>query len=331
MSVAIHFILGAFVLGTGPLTMLGGAEVRETTEDNICEELRLSALAHAVNGRLKEAKALLSGALADDRRECVGPVLTGLAANALVSGRMAEAGRFAESSIKVLEIERGLNDPSLLRPLRFLSAISFEQGQIGKSQRMFQRMLQIRAQRPEHRAVVHSTAAMLLRHQGKLKEAESEIVAAIQAWEETGRTNGADYASLLGGLAALYIEQRKYAEAGPLLDRAFSIIAAAKDSAPMDQIHTLHVRAALHAREGQWRQSEEKFVEALKMAEQDTHADQPVLRALLTNYAIVLRKTHRGREARSLEKRAATLPAFPSTNALVDVTELLRDAKPAKR
>jgi hypothetical protein len=99
----------------------------------------------------------------------------------------------------------------------------------------------------------------------------------------------------------------------------------------MDRIRLLHIRAALHARDGEWRESEQKYAQALAMAEQESRADPALLRSLLTNYAIVLRKTHRGREARSFEKRAAALRGYPATNALVDVTELLREARPTKR
>jgi Tfp pilus assembly protein PilF len=173
--------------------------------------------------------------------------------------------------------------------------------------------------------VVHRTAAMLLRNEGKLREARDEITSAIRAWEETGRTDSADYASLLIKLGALYIDQHKYPEARTALHQALLITEAAKDAVRIDLIHALHTRAVLHAREREWRQAEERFLQALKMIEQETRADPVLLRSLLSNYATLLRKTHRGREARSFEKRAAALPTFPTANALVDVAELLRE------
>jgi tetratricopeptide (TPR) repeat protein len=328
----MSLILGAFVFSTGPVTMLGASdEAADTTGDSACEEVKRTVVVQTGSGRSKEAEALLSAALADGKRKCVGLVLTDLASIAFVSGQIAQAQQFAERSIKVLQMDHASNDPILLRPLHTVSAASFEQGKLAKSRRTLHQMLQIRAERPDDRTLVHSTAAMLLRYEGKLREAETEVLMAIRAWEETGLTNGADYAALVGGLGGLYIEQRRHADARPVLDRALAIAELAADATPMDRIQLLHIRAALHARDGEWRESEEKFVKALAMAEQESRADPIQLRALLTNYASLLRKTHRGREARSFEKRAAALRGYPATNALVDVTELLREARPRKR
>jgi hypothetical protein len=325
-------ILGAFVFSTGPVTTLGaGDEAADTTGDSACEDLKRTVVVQSSSGRSKEAEASLSAALADGKRRCVGLVLTEVAANASLSGWIAEAEQFAERSIKVLQMDHASNDPILLRPLHIISAVSFEQGKLAKSRRTLKQMLQIRAERPDDRTQIHSTAAMLLRYEGKLKEAETEILMAIRAWEETGRTDSADYAALLGGLGGLYIDQRRHAAARPVLDRALAITELAVDAVPSDRIHLLHIRAALHARDGEWRESEAKFVQALAMADQESRVDPAMLRALLTNYAILLRKTHRGREARSFEKRAVALRGYPATNALVDATELLREARPTKR
>jgi hypothetical protein len=45
----------------------------------------------------------------------------------------------------------------------------------------------------------------------------------------------------------------------------------------------------------------------------------------------MLRKVHRGKEARSIEARAATLQTDGLTNGIVDVSELLAQPKPGKK
>jgi hypothetical protein len=50
----------------------------------------------------------------------------------------------------------------------------------------------------------------------------------------------------------------------------------------------------------------------------------------LTDYAIVLRKNHHGREARSIEARAKAIQVDRTTAAIVDITDLLPKAKRAK-
>ena len=62
-----------------------------------------------------------------------------------------------------------------------------------------------------------------------------------------------------------------------------------------------------------------------------TRLDPVALKALLTNYAATLRKDHRGKEARSIEARAATLQTDGSANAIVDVSELLAPPKAARK
>ena len=66
---------------------------------------------------------------------------------------------------------------------------------------------------------------------------------------------------------------RKYTEARPALERAWAITEAAGDAARMDRTYC-------------WN-------------------DPIVLRSILNNYAVVLRATHRRREARSIEQQAA--------------------------
>jgi hypothetical protein len=56
-----------------------------------------------------------------------------------------------------------------------------------------------------------------------------------------------------------------------------------------------------------------------------------VLKSLLTNYAYVLRKNHQGREARTIEARAAALQTHELTNGVVDLSELLAKPRTDKR
>ena len=58
-------------------------------------------------------------------------------------------------------------------------------------------------------------------------------------------------------------------------------------------------------------------------ADRDTRLDPALLKSVLASYAHVLRKNHRGREARAIEARAATLKTPELTNGVVDLSELL--------
>jgi tetratricopeptide (TPR) repeat protein len=292
-----------------------------------CESPNQIAVRYVKEGHSKKAKSLLLQDLSalgttGFAAECVGLVLNNLAAIMLSSGRLAEAEIFAERSINILEKNYSPKDSVLLRPLQILSAARFEQGKTGKAREAFQKMQAIPAQRPDYQALVHGLAAALLQAEGRRKEAELEYLATISAWEGAGHGNTADSAAVVSQLGSLYIEEHRFEEAQRLLDRALVIFTAAKDTVAMDRIKLLNLRAVLHARQSQWREAEQDLRLAVLIVDRQAQVDPVAVAALPANYAVVLRKTHRQREARSIEARAVALRAHPVRNALVDVTEL---------
>jgi hypothetical protein len=131
-------------------------------------------------------------------------------------------------------------------------------------------------------------------------------------------------------LASLYIKEQGLDEARRMLDRALAIFSRAKDAVPMDRIKLLDLRGALHARLGQWQQSEQDLGDSLLILDRQPSVDPALVRSLLGVYAYVLHRNHHRREARSIEARIAALPANPTTAAVVDLTDLLVEAKAAK-
>jgi tetratricopeptide (TPR) repeat protein len=254
-----------------------------------------------------------------------------MAAFMFVAGRIADAERLAERSVQILEKASSPNDELLMSPLQVLAATRFEQGKTARAREAFKRMQAIPIQRPEDSAKVHWTAGALLEAEGRRPEAEAEYLAAFHSWVEAGHGETADAGALLNSLGALYIEEQRLAEAQQTLDRAFAIFSRAQDAIPMDRINLLNVRGALHARQGDWREAEQDLRDALSMADREPRFDLVALRSLLTNYALVLRKNHHGREARSIEARAVAIQTTRTTAGIVDITDLLRKAKPAKK
>jgi tetratricopeptide (TPR) repeat protein len=250
-----------------------------------------------------------------------------------VSGRLAEAERFAERSVTILEKSLPPGDPVLLSPLQILAAAQFEQGKTGMAREAFKRMQSIRSVRPQDRALLHGMAGVLLQAEGRHREAESDYLAAMSDWEEAGLGATADAGAVLNSLASLYMREQRLDEARKMLDRAFTIFTNDKGAVPMDRIKLLTVRGVLHAWMGEWQQAEQDLHDALSMADRELRVDPVALAALLTDYAQVLRKNHRRREARSIEARATALHRIGNrtAEAVVDVTELLAKPKPAKK
>src|SRR5262249_6951831 len=138
---------------------------------------------------------------------------------------------------------------------------------------------------------------------GRYHEAEAEYLKALDAWEESGRGETTDVAAVLGGLAALYIADGRYREAGRTLDRAIAIAPSAKDAVATDWIKLFSIRAELHVRQREWREAGADLGAAISAADRDRQLNPALLKSVLVEYAYVLRKNHRAREARSIEAR----------------------------
>jgi tetratricopeptide (TPR) repeat protein len=254
-----------------------------------------------------------------------------MAAFVYISGGLGDGARLAEQSVQILEKVYSPKDPALFSPLQILAATSFEQGMMRKAREAFKRMQSIPIQRPEDRALLHGMAAVLSVAEGRLSEAEADYLAALQAWQEAGRGERADAGAVLCGLGSIYIREHRLSEARQALDRALAIFSSGQDAVSMDRIKLLSVRGMLQARQGDWQGAEQDLHDALTMADREPLVDPFARRALLNNYAAVLRRNHHRREARSIEARAAAIRVDRTAGAIVDITDLLPKVKPSKK
>jgi tetratricopeptide (TPR) repeat protein len=298
-----------------------------------CIELNRIALTQAANGHLAEAESsfALAAASGDEAQSsCFGYVLCNLAALMSVSGRLDEAERLADRSVRIFEKFYEPTDPVLVRPLQILALVRLETGKTARAREAVKRMLSIRISAPVDAALVHGIAGTLLQIEDRKSEAEKEYFAAFRAWEEAGRGDSADAAAVLCSLASLYVVEHRLDEARRALDNVSGIYSRAKDVVPMDHIKFLDLRGVLHSRLGEWGIAADDLREALSMADRVPSVDLRVLRSILDNYSRVLRKTHHVREARAIEARAAAIPQERGNAPVVDLTELVR-ARDAKK
>ena len=153
----------------------------------------------------------------------------------------------------------------------------------------------------------------------------------MRAWEEAGRGDSVDAASILNNLGSLYIEEKRFVQARQVLDRAQVIFAVVKDVVPLDRIKLATIQGSLCARLSQWPEAESYFRDAISIAGQEVRLDASIQAEVLTNYAMALRKNHRRREAESFEARAMALQPHSTAKGIVDVTELPARPKSPKK
>ena len=300
-----------------------------------CAELNGTVVAHAAKGQFLEAEKALGAALAAgaDRNAdtCAGLVLSNMAVILSFSGRLSEGEKLAARSVAILDKLYPPDHPVLLRPLQILATTRFDQGKHARAREAVRRMQSIRVEGAEEKAFVHAMTASLLHAGRRYSEAETEYRAALGEWERAGRGESADAGSALNMLAALYTDEGRFREAWQSLDRALAIFTHARDTAPLDRVKFLYTRGVLHARQKQWRDAEQDLHDALSMADRDLRVEPGTLQSLLTSYAQALRKNHRRQEAGAIEARGAALRGNRSAESVVDVTELLLNAKLVKR
>jgi tetratricopeptide (TPR) repeat protein len=291
-----------------------------------CLDLNQKALSRLEAGFADEALTSLAnrrGTLGDS---CEWMILHNMAVAMSRTGRLREAETLARRSLELLESSRASNDRMLLRPLGLLGSIQFELHRYAAAHESLRRMQMIDLNRPEDRALVHAAAAALLQAEGSNRAAEREFKEALAACEEAGSRLNADAASALEMLGTLYLTENRLDEADRTLDRAQAILEGLKVVTPLDRTTLLSIRAAVHGRQGKWKDAEEELRVASATADQNRVLSSGLRKALLMSYAQALRKNRKESEARQMEARAATF-----NSPVVDVSEFANTARPAKR
>jgi tetratricopeptide (TPR) repeat protein len=299
-----------------------------STERSRCVELDEFAIARVAANQLGQAEAAISAAASRGNSLCAGVVSGNVATLMSAQGHIREAEAFAARSVDLLRKSVAPDHPMLLRPLHALVMARLEQRKLDRAEQGFEQMLHVRAERPEQRGQIHITGGVLLHIQGRLKEAEAKYLLAYEDWKQFGKPGDADEAAILNYLGALYLAQGRFEEAAQVLDRGLAIVAAAGDAYRLDRIELLNARASVYARHGEWREAQEKLHRAIAIADDAGVSEPVVLRSVLKNYAIVLRKNHRRKEARTIESRVSALPrdTVPGT-VVIDIRELSKNLK----
>jgi len=300
-----------------------------------CADLNRAVLNKAANGKLAEAEADVKTAMANRNGElrplCEGLMLHNLAALTLIAGSFAEAESLAGRSIAMLEPVLGPENTGLLRPVHVLFSARLEQGKIGRARESLLKMQRIRVANAEERALLHGSEAVLLQAEGRFGESELAFRSALADWRETGKSDAGEVASVLSGLASLYLAQDRLKEAADALEEARAVLNDAPEAAPSDHLKVLRLRAAVERRQGEWRRAGEDLEQAINLTLAQREPDSGLLAALMRDYAEVLRREHRRREANAIEKKLAALPSVFEANAVVDATQLRQSAASRKR
>jgi tetratricopeptide (TPR) repeat protein len=252
-----------------------------------------------IQGRYREAEEFLRRAITIGERTEGRPALNlALSLNSLGDlyckrNEPTHAVPLLARALEIREKALGPQDPLVAASLGNLADAFMRQGRLGEAEVLYQRALRILETTTEYAfslaATNYKLAELYFRHwkrdSRRLSMAEVFYRRSLSVLEGH-RTNAHGLLGLsMSALAELYVAERRYAEAEPLLIRALTV------------------------------------------QEKTLGPEHPRVAEVLTTYASLLRKVHRGREAALLDKRAKSImKTFKTENlavrAIVDVRTL---------
>ena len=292
-----------------------------------CAELDETVVNEVNNDRARNVLGRLAPQLAGRtsfERICGGTILTDIAALLAARGRLAEAETLARHGVETIRREALTNASLLLVPLSILATVQIEERKITAARAVVMEMQALPADSPIHHALVHQLSGRLLAVEKRTAEAVSEYMAAFEAWKQSGSDRKMAACDVLHEMSILSLQDGRLDDALSLVNQALEIISSLPAALVADRAKLLNLRGIVHIRQHDTSGAEVDFLEAISITEHDAQSDPSILAALLANYAHLLRKTHRKREARAMEQRVKAMPSRAARDLLIDVSTLRR-------
>jgi serine/threonine protein kinase/tetratricopeptide (TPR) repeat protein len=293
-------------------------EIRERSfgadDPSIAEVLLGLGNVYRVAGKFTEAESLLvravsireAAALPDDTS--LAYALSSLGNLYLRQSRHDASDSLLLRALEIRERVLGPNHPDVGVTVSNLGALRWSQQRLDEAEQFMRRSLQIRmtAFGPDHPVVadVLNNLGVVYWTQERYAEAAPLYDRARQIWEQALGPDHVNVAMALNNLAETYWVQQRYAEGEPLFRRALEIKQRVLEPSDPSVGVTLNAFANLQRDRGRYAEAEALYQRALAVREA---GPKRALAETLRDYAALLRKLDRMREADDLEERAKTL------------------------
>ena len=284
-----------------------------------------TAAAHGAAGRASEAERELVGIIAEasgGNKLCLGIASADLAVLLQRQGDVKGAETYARQSIAALEQGGPDYEIALLRPLQVLAELYLSEQRFARAKEVLARLEHLPGSSPRDRAEQAGARALIDAAEGRWQDAERHYRASIAEWERSGEGDSMSVVPELTNLGLLYLNQRRLADAAPLLERARHIVDASREATDQMRLTALTNLGVLYVKQRQWGPAGELLQPALRIVDAGTRVDTMARRRFYETYAAVLRQSGQKREAKALQARAAALLPPDTSSMTVDAAEL---------
>jgi tetratricopeptide (TPR) repeat protein len=251
----------------------------------------------------------------------VAMTLSDMAAAARLTKRTAEARLLCKRALDILNVTLGQTSVFTLDTMNLLGSIQLDNRRYGEAEQEFLHVLQLTrgSPAPEQSATALSNLGVLYMQLGGLEKAGAYLEQAAETFASMGPVGRHMLAQALANIAEVRRLQRRYEDAEALYIRALAIPEA--DSVEHWRATTWMNLGMLYALQKRFADSEPMFQKALAMQYKLFGENSDVTRQTLANYAEMLRRAGRKKDAEKISARAGDIPATPFT---VDIRVLER-------
>lgn len=289
--------------------------------------------------RPAEAEAAYKAALIQSESEDSDPLRAGviLSNHAFLlhrTGRLLEAEKHYLRALSLIAKSAGPRHRAVIRTAANLVGVYLDTGQTSRAALLIRRFLPERetVDDPDMALLLTSLASVLAREH-KYEEAEGLLLQAQSVFEKQPDAAYRESLALTAGdLASIRARMGRRHEAGMLFSKALELLAAVQNPFPPALIGILNENAKLFMATGDLARAESLFKQAIDLGEQSLGAEHPILGAVLSEYAVLLRRAGRRSQAGGLEKKAGEiLAAFRHQNHIGHTVEAGSLAKSTSR
>jgi tetratricopeptide (TPR) repeat protein len=241
------------------------------------------------------------------------------ARNLMEERKFADAAALMVPVIQEIEKTHGPEHPSLVKHFDLLALIYGEMDKHAEAEPLWRRAREIRLKNlgPDHPETIGSgdKLAKCLIAQGKFADAEPLLRKSLVHREGYWGAEAPEIMSSLNNMTEFYLKQKKYAEAEAFASRAVKIGRAKTGLMPPAYADSMRLLAAVYAGQEKWEDAAPLYDGAVKQkvkqlpdaphippkAGQISHGE---FADLCKDYAAVLRKAGKEKEAKELEAKA---------------------------